>query len=87
MTQKQVGRRRFIYLHFLSTVGHQRMPGQECKQGRNLEAGAYAEAMESFAYWLASQGFLSLLFSRTQDHQPRDEITLKGLPPPSSITN
>ena len=41
-------------------------------QGRNLEAGAEAEAMEGAAYWLAPQGLLSLLCHRTQDHQPRD---------------
>jgi hypothetical protein len=41
------------------------------KQGRALEPGADAEAMEAAAYWLASYGLLSLLSYRTQDHQPR----------------
>jgi hypothetical protein len=35
--------------------------GQELKQGRNLEAGMDAEAMEGAAYWLAPHGLLSLL--------------------------
>jgi hypothetical protein len=39
-------------------------------QGRNLDAGADAEATKSAAYWLAIHGFLSLLSCRTQDHQP-----------------
>jgi hypothetical protein len=33
-----------LYFHFI--VYHWRKPGQELKQGRNLEAGADAEAME-----------------------------------------
>ncbi|XP_040593944.1 uncharacterized protein LOC101834311 isoform X8 [Mesocricetus auratus] len=38
---------------------HQRKSGQEVKQGRNLEAGADAEAMEGAACWLAPHGLLS----------------------------
>jgi hypothetical protein len=34
--------------NFHITVDHQRKPGQELKQGRNLEAGADAEAMEGW---------------------------------------
>ena len=40
------------------------------KQGRNLEAGADAEAMEGGAYWFASHGLLSLLSYRTQITNP-----------------
>jgi hypothetical protein len=40
-------------LHFHITVYHQRNPGQEQKQGRNLAAGADTEVMESAAYWHA----------------------------------
>ena len=40
----------------------QRKSEQELTQGRNMEAGADAEAMEGAAYWLASPGLLSLLF-------------------------
>ena len=40
-------------LHFYITVHHLRMSGQELIQGRNLEAGADAEAMEGAADWLA----------------------------------
>jgi len=35
-----------------SIVYHWKKPGQELKQGRNLETGADAEAMEGAAYWL-----------------------------------
>ena len=63
------------------------MSGQELKQGRNLEAGADAEAVEGAAYWLASHGLLSLLSYRTQGHQPRVETTQNGLGLPPSITN
>ena len=37
-------------------------------------------------YWLALHYLLRLLSYRTQDHQPRDGTTRKGLGPPSSIT-
>jgi hypothetical protein len=48
-------------LQFHITVHHQRKSGQELKQGRKLEAGADAEAMEGAAYWLATCGLLNLL--------------------------
>jgi hypothetical protein len=48
---------------------------EELKQGRNLEAGADIEAMESAAYWLAPHGLFSLLSYRTQDHMARDGTT------------
>ena len=54
-------------------------------QGRNLEAGADAEAMEGAAYWLAPHGLLSLLSYRTQVNQPRDGSTHSGLGLPLSI--
>ena len=54
------------------------MSGQELTQGRNLEAGADAEAVEGAAYWLASPGLLSLLSYRTQDYQPTNGTTHKG---------
>ena len=53
--------------------------GQELTQGRNLEVGADAEAMEGAAYWLAPHGLFSLLSYRTQDHQPRGGTTHQGL--------
>ena len=39
------------------------------------------------AYWLAPHGLLNLLSSRTQNHQPREGTTHKGLRPPMSIIN
>ena len=61
--------------------------GQELKQGRNLEAGADAEAMEGAAYWLAFLGFLNLIIYRTQDYQPRDGTIHNELGPSPLITN
>jgi hypothetical protein len=55
------------------------------KQGRNLEAGADAEAM--VAYWLVLCGLLNLLSYRPWDHQLRDRMTHRGLAPPLSVTN
>jgi hypothetical protein len=49
---------------------HLRKSGQELKQGRNLEAGTDAGAMEGAAYWLTSHGLLSLLSYRIT--KPRD---------------
>ena len=63
----------------------QRKSEQELTQGRNMEAGADAEAMEGAAYWLASPDLLSLLSYRTQDYQPRDGPTHSGLGLPTSI--
>jgi hypothetical protein len=40
------GEKDLFGLHFHITVHHQRKLGQELKQGRNLEAGADAEAIE-----------------------------------------
>ena len=47
--------------------------------GQEPGAGADAEAMEGAAYWLASRDLLSLLSYRTQDHQPTDGPTHRGL--------
>jgi hypothetical protein len=45
--------------------------GQGHKQGRNLETGAGAEAMQGAASWLVPHGSLRLLPYRTQNHKPR----------------
>ena len=72
MTQKQVGEEKGVFgLHFHIAVYYWRKSEQE-HQGRNLEAGADAVAMER--YLLASHSLLSLLCYRTQDHQPREVI-------------
>jgi hypothetical protein len=54
-------------LCFYTTVPHQRKSGQELKQGRNLEAGADAEAMEGCCFlacspWLAQPAFFLSFF-------------------------
>ena len=64
-----MGRKRFIQLTFHIAVhckgcyllGPIRKSGQELTQGRDLEAGADAGAMEGAAYWLAPHGMLRLL--------------------------
>lgn len=50
-------------LHFHIATRHQRQSEQELTQGRNLKAGAQAEAMEggcllAFVPWLAQSAFL-----------------------------
>jgi hypothetical protein len=57
-------------LPFHIAVHHQRKSGQELTQGRNLEAGADAEAMEGAAYLFALHGLLSLLSYRTKATSP-----------------
>jgi hypothetical protein len=56
---------------FHRTVHHREQQGQELKQGRNLEAGADAEAVRGAAYCLTPRGLFSLLSYETQDHQLR----------------
>ena len=87
MIKNNLGKGGGVYYVLQLTVHHQRKPGQELKQGNNLEGGADAEAMEGAAYWLAPPGLLSLLFYRTQDHQLRSGTMHNGLGPPTSITS
>ena len=56
-------RKALFALCFHITVHHERKSGQEIKQGRNLEAGAGAEATDGFyllacSSWLAQPAFL-----------------------------
>ena len=77
-------------LHFCIVVHHQRRSGQELRQGRNLEAGADAEAMEwgrLLLNGLLPPGLLNLFSYRIQVHKPRDGTTHHGLGlPPLIIT-
>lgn len=57
-------------LHF--HLHHPRKSVQEFKQGRNLEAGANAEAMERCCSLDCFHCLLSLLFNN-QNNQPRDD--------------
>jgi hypothetical protein len=78
--QSNLGRKEFII------DGSHRW--QKLKLGKNLEAGADAEAMKDAAYWLASHGLVSRLSYRTQDHLFRVGPTHNGFGPhPTSITN
>ena len=81
--KSKLEKKRFIWLtlpqHFIIEGTQDR----NSNQGRSLEAGADAEAMEGAAYCLASRGLLSLLSYRTQDYQPRDNTTHNGLGPPT----
>ena len=58
------------------TVHHPKKSGQELKQGRNLEAGADAEAMRVASYWLVLHALLSL-------HYDGCRTTGPGMAPPS----
>ena len=69
-------------LHFHIIALHRRKSGQELKQGRSLESGADAEAMEGAAYWLVPCDLLSLISYSTQNNQPKDGTTHSGLGPP-----
>ena len=62
-------------LHFLITDYHQRKSGQEVKQGRNLEVGADAEAMEGCCLLACLHGLFSLLIEST--------TTSPGMAPPT----
>ena len=73
-----------LYLHI--AVQNQRKSGQELKQGRNLEAGADAEATEECCL-LACSYLLSLLSYSTQGHYPSSGTTHNGFGPPSSTVN
>lgn len=68
--QKQVR----VGLHFQVIVRHWRKSGQEFKQGRNLEAGTDAQAMEKYYYWLFLHGsiayFLIEPWSNTSEGSP-----------------
>jgi hypothetical protein len=81
-----VGRKVFILLTVPCHCLTSEEQGQEPKQGRNLESGADAEAMEGAAYWLDPHLLLNLLFYRTQDHQPRDGTTQNRLDPHTHVS-
>jgi hypothetical protein len=89
--KSKLEKKRFIWLtlpqHFIIEGTQDR----NSNQGRSLEAGADAEAMEGAAYCLASHVLLSLFSyrtcnSQTQDLQPRDGITHNGLGPSPLLT-
>ena len=72
MTEPTLGAKGLFSLAYCSPSKEVRT---ELTQGRNLEAGAGAEALEGAADWHALFGLLCLLSYRTQDHLPR------GAPP------
>jgi hypothetical protein len=81
MTKKQVGEER-VYSAYTS-IRLLRISGLELKQVRKQEL--MQRPWRDVPYWLASPGLLSLLSYRTQDYQPRDGTTTRGLTP--LITN
>jgi hypothetical protein len=84
MTKKQVGEER-VYSAYTShtAVDHQRKSGLELKQVRKQEL--MQRSWRDVTYWFASPGLLSLLSYRTQDYQPSDGTSHRGLSP--LITN
>jgi hypothetical protein len=63
------GAKGYYGLYFHISVHYGRKLRQELKQGRNLEAGADAEAMEECCLLPCSCDLLSLFSYRTPDHQ------------------
>jgi hypothetical protein len=55
------------------------MSGLELKQIRKQEL--MQRPWRDVIYWLASPGLLSLLSYRTEDYQPRNGTTHKGISP------
>ena len=78
MTKKQVGKERVYSAYtFHITVDHQGKSGLELKLVRKQELMHWP--WRDVPYWLASPGLLSFLSYRTQEYQPRDGTTHKGL--------
>jgi hypothetical protein len=80
MTKKQVGKEKVYSAYtFHIAVHHQKKSGLELKQVREQEL--MQRSWRDVLYWLASPGLLSLLSYKTQDYQPRDGPTHRGLSP------
>ena len=84
MTKKQVWEER-VYSAYTSTLLFITKGSQDRNSHR---AGTWRQEWmlrpwKDVTYWIASPGLLSLLFYRTQDHQPRDGTTHNGLDPPT----
>ena len=79
MTKKQVGEERVYSAYTLHiAVDLQKKSELELKQAKKEELTQ--KPWRDVSYWLASSALLSLLSYRTQDYQPRDGTTHKGLP-------
>ena len=78
---KQLGKDKVFFSLQLSG---QRKARAGAQQGRNLEVGIKAEAMEECCLLACSLGFLSLSFYTIQDHQSRASTTHSDLGPPTS---
>jgi hypothetical protein len=81
--RSKLGRKGFIRLTLPYCCSSPRKSGLELKQVRKQKL--MQRPWRDVLYWLASPGLLSLLSYRTQDYQPRDGPTHKGLSP--LITN
>ena len=80
MTKKQVWEESVYSAYtFHIAVDRQRMSGLELKQIRKQEL--MQRPWRDVIYWLASPGLLSLLSYRTEDYQPRNGTTHKGISP------
>ena len=65
--QDKLKRKGLIFLTAPYSSSLSKAVKQELTQGKNLEAGADAEATEGSAYWITPHGLLWLLSYRTQD--------------------
>jgi hypothetical protein len=80
MMKKQLGRKGFTFPHCCSSLKEVRTGTKQVRKQELMQ-----RSWRDVLYWLASPGLLSLLSYRTQDYQPRDGPTTRGLFP--LITN
>ena len=74
-TRSKLGRKGFIWL----THTHHSPSLEEVRAGTETGLELMHRSWRGAAYWLSPHGLLSLLFYRTQDHQPKGGSTFNGL--------
>jgi hypothetical protein len=79
MTKKQVGEER-VYLTYTSTLLFITKGSQNWNSHRVLiwRQELMQKLWRNIAYWIASPGLLIMLSYRTQNYQPKDDITHNG---------
>ncbi|EDL21040.1 mCG140729 [Mus musculus] len=84
MTKETWGGKGLFGLHFHITVHHQRKSEQELKQGRDLETGADAEAMEQCRFLTCSCGLIACFLIESRSTRPEmPPLTIDWALPPS----
>lgn len=86
MTKSKLGQERVCFI-YCSTSQLSSKEVRTGAKGRNLEAGTDTEAiLRGAADRIAPHGLPSLLYYRSEDYQPRDDVTHNRLGPPISTT-